>query len=252
MMRAKIEAIVRQVVQNYLQATSSKISQRKLFIVLDYESPTPDLVWEKIKSISSRHKITLCLSDRWMDVPDRIIFNQVIQLNQANRDRIKEAMQQTDIVLFPTASYSLLSKLALTIDDELALWIAIQMQLDGKDIIIASDQIEHRGIRHISAPATVLKRIQGYIRQVQTDGVVTGSLDKIEQWLESSSRFKAKKPPLILARHMEEIANAGEKELTVPEQSLITPMGRDKARELGITIKKDIKLSIGKGEGHDH
>lgn len=247
MMRAKIEAIVRQVVQSYLHATSSKINQRKLFIVLDYESPTPFLVWEKLKSISSKHKITLCLSDRWNDVPDGISFEQALQLKETNRVTIKEAMQQADILLFPTACYSLLSKLALTIDDDLTLWIAIQMQLDGKHIIIASDQLEHKGIRHLTAPATVVKRIQAYERQIQADGVSTVSLSNIEQWLASSSRIKTNKRPLILARHIEEMANEGEKELTVPEQSLITPMGRDKARELGITINKSSKIKHVKG-----
>lgn len=246
MMRRRIEPIVRQVVKNYIQSTSLKKNQKSLFVLLDYESPTPALVWEKIRSISSKHKITLCLSERWIDVPEGLMVDHVIQLKEANRDDIKEDMLGTDILLFPTANYSLLSKLALTIDDDLSLWIAIQMQLDGKDIIIISDQLEHKGIRHLSAPATVVKRIQTYSRQIQADGVSVVSLNKIEQWLETSSRIQVNKPPLILARHIQEIANEGEKELTVPEQSLITPMGRDRAKELGVTINKMSKEKGGR------
>ncbi|WP_442597246.1 hypothetical protein [Neobacillus sp. D3-1R] len=238
-MKEKIESIVRRMVMDYLNKEKKSPKNKRLLIILD-EQRTLDKgdVWIKLKAIADTYQVTLLVTNSWTSIPEEIGNVKTVPLHEDHLEEIMNEMQKSDILLYATASYSTLAKLSLTMDEGFPLWITIQMQMDGKQIILASDYLTPKGTQNITAPFTVTRRIQTYIRQVREDKVQVLALSSIRKWLESYFNSVTESRHVVLAKHIEEAAKMGESQLVVPKNSLITPMCKDYARELGVLIKQ--------------
>jgi hypothetical protein len=233
----KIELLVRKMVMDYLNKDKKSPRNKQLLLILDDQPAIKTSgVWNDIKTIASNYNTTILVSEKWTDVPDDIRFVTTVPLEEEYLDKIQEEMQKADVLLYATASYSTLGKLSLTLDDNLSMWVTIQMQLNGKQILLANDHFIQKGTQKITTPFTVAKRIQSYIRTLREDKVHVVSLTTVCKWLDSYFDSFIENRHVVLAKHIEEAAKLGESELTVPKNSLITPMCKDYARELGVKI----------------
>jgi hypothetical protein len=237
LVKDKIELLVRKMVMDYLNKDKKAPRNKQLLVILDDQPvvKTND-VWNDIKSIASNYNTTILASGKWTNVPDDMKFVTIVPLEEEYLDKIQEEMQKADVLLYATASYSTLGKLSLTLDDNLSMWITIQMQLNGKQIVLAKDHFIQKGTQKITTPFTVEKRIQSYIRRLREDKVHLVTLATANKWLDSYFDSFTENRHVVLAKHIEEAANLGETQLMVPKNSLITPMCKDYARDLGIKI----------------
>lgn len=239
-MKDKIEAIVRQVVIDYYNSkVTLPISTRSdhLFILLD-EHATSDFpsIEELLRTLSNQYDLTICTPK---DFPlDQEIDCKHLHLIQENLDEIKQEMDRASLLILANSHYSNLAKLALSIDDTLGMWIILQMQLDGKKIVFAEDSLMRKGTQKVTAPHSVNDRIQTYIRQLRQEKVHFVSLAKMAKWLASYFENESTNNHVVLAKHIKEAADEGDQTLIVPKGSLITPMCKDYAKELGIRIKQ--------------
>jgi hypothetical protein len=237
LVKDKIELLVRKIVMDYLSKDKKSSSNKQLLVILD-DQPIIKIndVWNDIKTIASNYNTTILVSEKWTNVPEDLKFVTAIPLDDEHLDQIQAEMQKADVLLYATAGYSTLGKLSLTLDDNLSMWITIQMQLNGKQIVLAKDQLIQKGTQKITTPFTVAKRIQTYIRTLREDRVHLVTLATATKWLDSYFDSFTENRHVVLAKHIEEAANHGETQLMVPKNSLITPMCKDYARELGVQI----------------
>ncbi|MHC0037031.1 hypothetical protein [Pseudoneobacillus sp. C159] len=238
-MKEKIEMIVRKVVMDYFNKEKNSPKHKQVLVILDQQpAMDADVIWKKLKSISSHFNTTILVTEKWTKVPDDINFVKQIPLNEDHLVDIGAEMVRADVLLYATANHSTLAKLAMTMDDSLSLWITIQMQFDGKPIILAKDFLQKSGTKLITTPFSVSKRIDTYISQLRDDKVQLLPLANVSKWLDSYFDSFTDKRHVVLVKHIEAAASLGKSELVVPKNSLITPMCKDFARELGVKISQ--------------
>jgi hypothetical protein len=238
-MKEKIEMIVRKMVMDYFNKEKNPPKNKQLLVILD-QQPAMDtkLIWEEIKAIASKFNTSILVDGKWTNVPEELNFVKCIPLDENHQEEWKEEMDRADVLLYATASHSTLAKLSMTMDDSLSMWVTIQMQLDGKSIILAKDFLQKNGTQLITTPYSVYKRIESYIRQLREDKVQLLTLSNVAKWLDSYFDSFTETRHVVLAKHIEEAASLGKSVLFVPKNSLITPMCKDYARELGVKISQ--------------
>lgn len=233
-MREKIKELVQQALNDWLH--TKQTDHKHILILLAYESINSNSVIQNIKEISTRHKVTLCLSNEWKsDHQEALTNTNLIHLEDCSKEKLHQVLDQVDLLYVPTISHGLIAKISLLIDDDIPSWIALQTQLGGKDIIIANDQMPSKGSSIFLVKPSIERRIQNYWRQIREDGIHVIPINKVQQKIANINQKK----PVVLAKHIEKISIQGEKELTLPMGSILTPMGKDVAKELGITVKRE-------------
>ncbi|HLO11423.1 MAG TPA: hypothetical protein VK190_04125 [Pseudoneobacillus sp.] len=238
-MKDKLEMLVRKVVMDYLNKEKTSQTNKHILVILDdLPGVQTNEVWEQIKLLASNYNTTILYSSKWTNIPENIKCVKCVPLHEEYLNEIRDEMKKADVLFYATSSYSTLAKLSLTMDDDLSMWITIQMQMNGKQILLANDHYTQKGTQRITTPFTVSKRIRSYFRQLREDKVQFVSLSQTCKWLDSYFDNFTESRHIVLAKHIEEAAKLGESQLIVPKNSLITPMCKDYARELGVLIKQ--------------
>ncbi len=237
-MKENIESIVRQVVMKYFQEQLSKEKRKEIFIFLEEnDCIPPKTIWEVVSALSQKYSITICMAQSWV-VPQHLEYKKCVVLKEENLEIIKKMVDDSELLFLPAASFSTLAKLALTIDDRIDLQILIQSQLDGRRIVVAKDSFIPKGTQRITIPHSIQQRLQSYMNILREDKVSIITLENAPNWIESYFENVTYGRPIVLAKHVEEVSKEGIKELLVPKNSLITPMGKEYAKNLGISLKQ--------------
>jgi hypothetical protein len=236
--KSQVKMLVQQVVEAYLNEKSQVVKGQPIAILLGYQSPNPAEIMEAVTPLLNSYEVTFVLSKDWLQATTKLSEKSYVLLEETTQQELIGIMEKSALLVVPSASYQLVSKLALTIDDELAVWLAIQYQLVGKPIVIANDYVEPNVYQQIYAPHTVQKRLQSYIRQIQADDVKWLPLKKLTVAVEDQYNTFQEKKALILARHVEKAKQDGLREIVVPAGSKVTPSAKDLAKELRIDIKQ--------------
>ena len=224
----KIKMLVRKVVEDYLR---NQLKQ-PITILLTYQTPNRDEVLETVSQLEKLFDVTLVVSKEWHQVTQPKLL-----LEEASQQELLAVLDKSAALIIPAGTYSLLAKLALSLDDETPAWLAIQYQLKGKPVIIANNHLKLSVEQQIMAPATVQARIQSYIKQIQADKVKWVPLKNLTETVKD--QLQSEKKTLILAKHIEAANQEGVKELKVPTQFQITPSAKDLAKELKIQISSE-------------
>jgi hypothetical protein len=239
--KAQVKLLVQQVVEAYLKEHQQNSKNRSIAILLGYQSPNPLEVLEAITPLLEAYEATLLVTSEWLPFPAQLKGKSYILLEETEQKDLVSIIENTSVLVVPSASYRLLSKLALTIDDELAVWFAIQYQMLGKPIVIANNHIEPTVYQQIHAPHTVKERIQSYIRQIRTDQVSWVPLNKLSKNVEQQMVAYEEKKALILEKHIEKAHQEGLTEIVIPSKSQVTPAAKDLAKDLKIQIQQSSK-----------
>jgi hypothetical protein len=237
-MRAKVKMLVQQAVNAYLKEQLQENNNRSIAILLGYQSTNPLVVLEAVTPLIESYNVTLLLSKEWASLSAELSGNSYVLLEEATQQELKAIVEKTSILVVPVASFRLISKLALTVDDEPSVWIAIQYQLEGKPIVIANNDIKLNVNQQILAPHSFQTRLQTYIRQIQADQVKWVPLSKLANTVDEQYQGYQKKRSLILAKHIEAAHQDGLKEIVIPLNYQVTPAAKDAARELNIQINR--------------
>jgi hypothetical protein len=240
--KTKVKLLVQQVVEAYIKEQLQGKRNQSIAILLGYQSPNVSEVLKTVTPLVDTYDVTLLLTKEWVPVLSQFEGKSAyFLLEETDQQKIMSIVENTSLLAVPSASYRLLSKLALTMDDDLAVWVAIQYQLVGKPIVIANNNVEPTVYQQLHSPHTVQERLQSYIRQVRSDQVKWIPLSKLHKSVEQQLSDYESKKSIILAKHIEQAEREGLAEIIVPKNSQTTPSAKDLARELKIQIKQSSK-----------
>jgi len=236
--KIQVKMLVQQAVETYLKEKIVPKKDIPIAILLGYQSSNSTTVLEAVTPLLDTYNVTLLLTKEWLPILEKMKGLSSVLIEDMSQQELTELIDQSSVLVIPQASYSLLSKLALTMDDETVVWVAIQYQFLGKPIVIANDGVELNVYQQIHAPHPVQERIQSYIRRIQADQVKWVPLSKLVKTVDEQYAAYHDKQSLILAKHVERAYQEGLSEIEVPEKSRVTPSAKDLARELKIQIKE--------------
>lgn len=235
--KTQVKMLVQQVVEAYLKEEMNEKKDSQVAILLGYQSVNPTTILEAVTPLLATYDVTFLLTKEWLPLPEQWNGLSYVLIDEVPQQELSAMIDQSSVLVIPVATYRLLSKLALTMDDETAVWVAIQYQLLGKPIVIANNGVEPNVYQQIHAPNTVQERLQSYIRRIRADQVKWVPLHKLVKTVDEQYAVYQEKQTLILAKHVERAYQEGLKEINVPEKSKVTPSAKDLARELKIHIK---------------
>lgn len=236
--KEKVKELVRQAVEAYMsEQQGSGKNKPTITVLLNYYSSNPGVILKAVTELEQSFTVKLVASKDW---EERLEGNQeVLALDQADHFELEKLWNSTDLLILPVASFQLVSKLALMMDDDRTANTAIQFQLLGKPIVIANNEVELGVYQQILAPHSVQEKLQGYLRTTQKDQVKWVPLKQLLRTAKEQHQQYKEKQPLILAKHIEHAARENVKTITVPKESKITPVAKDMAREMKIDIQKE-------------
>ncbi|WP_404459983.1 hypothetical protein [Sutcliffiella horikoshii] len=235
--KEKVKELVRQAVEAYMSEQGNEEKKPAITVLLNYHSSNPGLILKAVTEIKQSFAVKLVASKDWVELLDG--EEDVLPLDQADHLELERLWNSTDLLILPVASFQLVSKLALMVDDDRTAHTAIQFQLLGKPIVIANNEVELGVYQQILAPHSVQEKLQGYLRTTQKDQVKWVPLKQLLRTAKEQHQQYKEKQPLIMAKHIEHAARENLKTITVPKESKITPVAKDTAREMKIEIQKE-------------
>ncbi len=235
--KEKVKELVRQAVEAYMSEQGNEEKKPAITVLLNYHSSNPGLILKAVTEIKEFFAVKLVASKDWVE---RLEGDEnVLPLNQADHSELEKLWNSTNLLLLPVASFQLVSKLALMVNDDRTAHTAIQFLLLGKPIVIANNEVELGVYQQILAPHSIQEKLQAYLRTTQKDHVKWVPLKQLLRTAKEQHQQYKEKQPLIMAKHIEHAARENVNTITVPKESKITPVAKDIAREMKIQIQKE-------------
>lgn len=238
-----VRELVKKAVEAYMseqaKGTLTKSVKKKpsITVLLSYQSTDPNSILKAVTEMKSSFQVRIAASKEWEELLEG--EGEVLPLEGAGYQELEALWTSTDLLILPVASFQLVAKLALMLDDDRAAKTAIQFQLLGKPVVIANNEVELGVYQQILAPHSVQEKLQTYMRTTQKDQVKWVPLNQLVRTAKEQHKLYQEKQPLVLAKHMERASRENVKAIKVPKNSKITPVAKDMARELKIQIQKE-------------
>jgi hypothetical protein len=227
-----IDAVVRQVVDEYLSRLEPVVHKKKLVIVLAYESVQQVQILKAVQSIIAEHDVSVFASETWYtQAADQLKPFSVLKLPH-NHQALIEELRLAEALVAPSISYGYIAKLSMTMDDDSLLYASIAMQLQGKPVIVCDDNL---AFDVWEAPHGVARRVISYLRQLENENVSVVKLAEVSAAVTQLTDRPAKKR-LISAEQVRTLAAKGQRELIISKQAIVTPMARDILRQHGMAV----------------
>ena len=238
-LKKQVQSLVQQVVTEYLEKQVEGTNADAIAILLNNPtSHSPEVILEAVTLLAEKYEVTMLVSEEWSHFQEKWKGESILLTKETSLSTLLEVIEKTKVLVIPVSSFHLLSKLALTMDDEMAAKLAIQYQLKGKPIVMAKDEVELDVYGQLLSPHSVQERIQGYIRQIQKDEVKWIALKDLLKTVDAQISSYSEKAPLLLSKHIEKAMRDGLDEIFLPAKSRVTPSAKDLARELNVKIHK--------------
>lgn len=241
-MRELIESLVRQAVEELLAQKQEKTScLRKVFILLSEEPRKYSEVsklWEHVNELTKKYEVTLAVGKSWSEIPNHVDVSNVINVEEKGHS-LPLALEQADILYLPVLSLGLIARLAYSIDDDLASNWTISAQLSGKPIVLAKDELQLQNSNPLATPFTVQTKVNTYLRTLRQDGMTISTTRSAMGAIDVQLKKQSDHRPLLLVKHIEAAWEHSEPFINVPKSTIISPLAKDRAKELGMGIYYD-------------
>ena len=154
-------------------------------------------------------------------------------------DNIREPLSCFDEIILSCLSISTFSKLATLIWDTPILSIYGKAVLSEKKVSLLEDTIEFH--KHANLPKGVSALINSYMKRIESFGI---TIIKTDEWLTnnitapgSNNKLNAPSGKTVLTQEdIYTLKAKGERRIYLETGSIVTPLARDSAKELGIEL----------------
>lgn len=232
-----IAHIVRQVVHDYLTKLQQREHSAQIAILLEYESSHRQTIWEHIRNLGAHATLHLLTGEAWQDVPPDLAHLPQTPLRRENLTQLQSIIAQSEVLHIPNSAFAALSKLALLIDDDLSSALALHARLSGKQILLADNWLQHTGMTRTPSAITAWDKVQSYRNQLIREGIGFAHTTAVLEWIEKK-RTTPSQRRVLLAKDVEHIVRSGNKEWTLADKEIVTPLAKDRAKELGLQLRK--------------
>jgi hypothetical protein len=157
------------------------------------------------------------------------------------RHRFSEVIRGAEQVIIPYLSVTALSKISGLIGDEHVPGVFIKALLEGIPVIACTDNIHGLKFSDCARPKKLLAMVQQNLTTLEDMGVELVQLEKLPE------KIGEKKPEdpdakigirnVITNEDVKIAANQNLKTLNFPKGTIVTPLARDTAKNMGIEIK---------------
>lgn len=234
-MRDYISSLVQQTLKEYIK---KERGQTHILVMLTNDRAHSEDVWEHIEVLAREYYVTLLVSEREKEKVTALHVDDYFFLESVSKEDIASFNRTVDLLYCPVISHGFLAKLSLLIDDSKQVWIALQLILDGKEVLLGNDIVQQNRRMMFWQRPVIDKKVQNYVKDLRKDGINFCTMKQAVKVINARIKVAYDRRPLLLAKHVEEVAQDGLKEIYIPKNSLITPMAKDVARELQVVIKK--------------
>lgn len=232
-----------------LQNESFSKDDRKALLLFNGSTINLD---ENLKSLQELHKRGYSISVGYSFMAEKIIDTKKISnmlspvetFSEEDIFKLQLIVHRYDMLILPNITINTLSKVALGMIDSFVPTIIWTFLHCGKSVYM-----DFKGVRNYlgkeSKSKEITKLTEGYISTAIKMGAVEmvsgkglsnlGLKDKASLPMKISDKENLKKD-LITERDILKLSNI-EKDLLIEKGTVITPLAKDKARELGINIK---------------
>lgn len=235
-MKDYISLLVQQALNEYFKEAFDK---PHILIMLTNSRVDSSLMSNHILELSKRYTISLIVSETEQKYTDSLYIHRVFTLESITMVDIVQFSKMVDLMYCPSISHGFLAKLSMLLDDTNSIWIVLQMLLKGKKVLLGNNVFKQNKVANIWHNSSLETKVQSYIKDLKQDGVYFCSMKQATEVISKLLKKHQNKKPLLLAKHIEEIAHTEQQEITVPHNSIITPMAIDAAKQLRVAIKKE-------------
>lgn len=151
-----------------------------------------------------------------------------------------ELLGRVEAVVLPTLTTDLMARLSLLLSDVPAAGAALAGIVQGKPVLASASEANE--IRRASGrlPGGFLNVFHQYLRQVESLGVqILEPPALIERLAGARAAFagsSARGRDVVTVEDLEAAVRAGQKQMQLAPGTIVTPLARDKAREMGIEM----------------
>lgn len=157
--------------------------------------------------------------------PFRADGYRVIIAGNENREEIMELLESTINLVLLAPPLQVIRRIAAADDGDFLTWLFIRGRLWGKKTSI---YLDFTPPLHRKAPYEE--------RMVETLEALSALNVPLENYLEEVPEASAEERTLVTEEDVLEVSQAGKKEIAVSSGGIVTPLARDRAKELGISI----------------
>ena len=235
----------------------SQIISRAVSAALNDEIPKPKAVENAPEKVLSQTPVAsilvaVCCSDCLTDDVEselQKVTQQKIKIQIEEADELDDSTNLRDLIsthqltFFPALSENVIAKAASGIFDEPLARLLLQSIVDGKPIVAIAPEV----CSHLRANSPSLFRLRQshrqkleqfgiqFITQKNISEVLLTALPK-STFKDAAPRIHSGNKQLLTAQDVEKAAKEGKTKLQVPYRSIITPLAKDRAKDLNISI----------------
>lgn len=235
-MRDYITSLVQQSLDEYIKEASLK---PHILIMLTNARVNSNEMSNHINELSKQFTISLIISESEQKHVNTSHVYRTFILEEVNAADIQFIIETANLIYCPSISHGYLASLSMLLDETNSVWITLQMLLNGKEVLLGNDVIKQKEGAGFWRSPSLDKKVQNYMKELKQDGVHFCSMNQAAKVIVKQMETHQNKKTLLLAKHIEEMANNGSQTITVPKNSIITPMARDIAKQLHVNIKRE-------------
>ncbi|MFD2131427.1 hypothetical protein ACFSKI_09425 [Pseudogracilibacillus auburnensis] len=234
-MRDYISSLVYQTLNDYIK---KERNPSHILVLLSNGREHSKDVWEHIETLANRFHVSLLVSEQEQEQVATLDVHDCFILEKITKEDIDLFSQNMDLLYCPVISHGFLAKLSLLLDDSQSIWVTLQLALEGKEVLLGHDIIQQSRRMMFWQRPSIEKKAQSYVKELRKAGIHFCSMKQALKVISARIKVAYDRKPLVLAKHVEEVAKSGKQAIFVPKNSIITPMAKDVARELHIVIKE--------------
>lgn len=235
-MKDYITSLVQQTLHDYFKKADNK--QHILVLFTNHRAQINGF-WEHMKQLTEQFHVSVVCSEKEREDVAKLNVHDVYVKEDLTKDDVQHFSQTFPLLYCPSISYGFLAKLSLLLDDAVPIWLTMDMLLNGKEVLLGNDVIIGERKKFFWYKPSTDNKVKHYMKELQKDGVQFSSMSQATKIITKQIKKASEKRPLLLAKHVQAVAELGEKELVVPNNCIITPMAKDMAKSLQMKIKME-------------
>lgn len=223
-------------------SSSSSTGRAKVLVVLDDETEDLSQIFDTLGKVSGE------LPDYHIFIPEHLTdmvsnssgFLRFTPINSLKRHQFKGLVEKMDRVVIPFLSITSLSKIVGMTGDEPVPGLCLHALTLGKPVSVCTDGIHALSYAGIKNESKLMSIIRSNLKVLEEMGVETVQINKLKEnigiKLPEASQTTVGMKNVVTKDDVTIAFDQGHKSLNFPRGTIVTPLARETAANLGMEI----------------